>query len=193
MSERFEHHHDLSTPPTAVRWDLGDRPVVEPPREKICAVRVGLRVLGIAERFVRGLRQIESLTDVPLIGAHVLGVTAIDGEILPLVEIAEKLGERPVVGPPYPALLVEAGDSRVLIAIDEVVAFEKKSEQEGDTAKADTAEEDALPWTTGTTPIQGRPILLLDLPGLLQELRPTTPEQKPTEHTLRQSTPPRSP
>lgn len=169
MSESFEHHHDLSTPPTAVRWDLGEKPSVEQSQEKICAVRLGLRVLGIAECYVRGLRHIEAVTPVPLTPAHVLGVTAVDGSIVPLVDVAAALGERPFAGEgPFTALLVEADASTVLIAIDEVVAFEKK----GEAADQEAADGQGVPWTAGMAPIQGRPITLLDLPGLLRSLRP---------------------
>ena len=121
---------------------------------------------------MRGLRQVESVTPVPRTPEHVAGVTAVDGAIVPLIDIAGALGERPVAGAPSArpatALLVECEGSTVLIAIDEVVAFEKKSRQTSD----EKLDDENLPWTAGSTPILGRPIAILDLPGLLRALRP---------------------
>lgn len=226
MSERFEHHHDLSTPPTAVRWDLGERPEARLSREKTCAVRVGQRVFGIAESYVRGLRPLQRLTPVPGTPPHVLGVTALDGAIVPVVDIRSELGESPAPRLET-ALLVEAAGFTVLLAVDDVLAFAVPDAVAGGSdhvppapasasdapadppeAPADPPEapaeapsmapsapfptppplsspplppapppplpstEDPRRWTTGSTPMLGRPVELLDLPALLKALRP---------------------
>ncbi|MEM8997388.1 MAG: chemotaxis protein CheW [Acidobacteriota bacterium] len=174
MPRSFDDQYDLAAPPTAVRWDLGEEPIRRRPSQKVCAVRFGLRLLGVPERFVRGLREVSAVTPIPRAPAHVLGLAALDGAIVPLVDITRALGiGGSGLAAPWTALLVEAAGCTVLIAVEEVVAFEAAGEDALDPRDVRDGAEKPLAFTDGRAPVAGRPVPLLDLPALLRRLRPT--------------------
>lgn len=129
-----------------------------------------MRLIGVADRYVRGLREVHAVTPIPLAPPSIVGLAAIDGAILPLVDLTAALGLPALPpGPPWTALLVEAAGFTVLLAAEDVVAFEPVGDRDDG---GETPMERPLAYTAGSAPVLGRPIPLLDLPTLLQELRP---------------------
>ncbi|MCG8460174.1 MAG: chemotaxis protein CheW [Holophagales bacterium] len=146
-----------------VRWDL-ESPSLAPPSPRLCVARRAERLWGLPEGNVEGLRTLGEPTPLPRTPATLVGVQALDGEILPVVDVAPLLGpshsqahgavrpvparvpDAPSVGSSRPALLVTAGSLRALFVIDALLAFEpyELREPAGDDTSASMASLAAL-------------------------------------------------
>ncbi len=125
-----EHAH-LATPPDMIRWDLGERPTLDTPKERLCVVQIGGRILAIEGRYSRGVQDIGEPTPIPLAPNHILGLCHVRGKILPAVDLelffdpnARKHRRSSPALPSRNALILEVDQVEFCLVVDEVVAFE---------------------------------------------------------------------
>ncbi|MEM8931846.1 MAG: chemotaxis protein CheW [Acidobacteriota bacterium] len=151
---------ELRVAPVPVRWDLPrservDDPVPSAERRQRVILRFGEQRVAIDAEHAKAVRSVERATPVPRTPPYVLGVAAVQGRILPVVELAGALGAPPVAGPPWTGLVVDAAGFTVVLAVDEVV----------DRELVDPTDPSATPS--------------LDLAHLLSDLRPTPRARSP--------------
>lgn len=151
----------------AKRQRRGARPQRAAPaeaEEAAAIAEVGAGTLAIPLDEVVGFVRIEAITPVPHTPDHVLGLTNHRGEIVTVVDPGPSLDLEH--GSPSPELgaLVELRESLAAIALDRVGRTITIDEDAID-------EEGARPGVRGLVPVDGQPVPLLDVRGLLSSDR----------------------
>ena len=179
LDPRWAH---LASPPNHLRWDLGERAVLDGPRERLCVVRAAGLALGVRGNRCRGLETLAEPTPIPLAPAHVPGLVHVRGRILPVVDLAPLVGakSRPWGGDePDTGLIVALPDGEICLRVDEVLSFDSVASEDlapyagdelgplGDLVFEAWARED------------GSFLPLLDPSAVLQRLRLGTGEEDP--------------
>lgn len=106
----------------AQRITLGPDPDSETGAVAVLAVLAGDEVYGFPLSAVREILMPPPLTEVPRAPAQFLGVIAVRGQIITLVDLSRLLNFAGVEGqPPGRVLLVDNGDELIGVAVDRVV------------------------------------------------------------------------
>lgn len=144
--------------------------------ERLAIVRIGNDLLGAPGRHSKEIVQIASFTPLPRAPFYLLGITNLRGDILPLLDLSSILGGRRASQSftrqeRLLALVVEATEMRVALAIDEIMTFEpvalddeRHPLNESMQARFGALASGALQHPLGQ-------IVLLDIPQLVDTLR----------------------
>ena len=176
----------LATPPDMIRWDLGERPVVDEPKGRVCIFRIAQYELAVPGKHSQGFRELDSSTPIPLAPPHILGLAHVSGHILPVVDLAQfpdpempavKRTTKETLG----TLVLHVDNDRLCLVVDEVLAFEPF-----DTETLLPLGQDPLPWRSmlaGMAHVHDRqPVPVLDLAAAVAALR-LAPEAHPDAPT----------
>lgn len=136
---------------------------------RACVVSLGGPLVALDLADVREVAVFEDWTAMPLAPPHVVGVANLRGSVVPIVDAHAALG----LPPRRPerrvrACVLAAAGLEAAMVIDVVVALEAFSEMEPLDRSHAPAFHHALGWVRRET----GPVPLLDVPSLLQALRP---------------------
>lgn len=92
-------------------------------RSRALLVRVAGRDLAVNAADARGATLIERVTPVPRARETLLGLLAVRGELVPLVDVAQLLGSSTPDALGRQALIVEALSERFAFPVDDVLGF----------------------------------------------------------------------
>jgi purine-binding chemotaxis protein CheW len=149
--------------------DPDEQAAAGPTGPMLLILRCGDEEYGIPVEQVREVIEAPQVTRVPLAPKHVAGVAAVRGDIIPVVDLGERLQARPTVEA-HRMVTVEAGDlGRVGVLADDVIGMIQASSAEAiDPVPPDAA--GSLPPDVASgvyAPSDGRMVVLLNLGPLL--------------------------
>ena len=134
---------------------------------RACLGRIASEIFGFAVEWTRGVVMVEKITAIPRSPARLLGLASVQGRVTPTFDASSVLGLITTPRrPPITVLVLAAGEARLGLAVDEVLALESfaavrpSSDRErvaGGLASA------RLPWRSDTA-------WLLDVPALIRTL-----------------------
>ncbi len=123
---------------------------------------------GVRVEQVREIRLLEDITSIPNAPLYVRGVMNLRGQIIPVVDLKEKIGFSEVAEkkPSSRILVAENGDSLVGLLVDEVDQVMRIQTSEIESYQSEILE--SAPYVKGIAKTQGKLIVLLDLQKLLE-------------------------
>ena len=123
---------------------------------------------GVRVEQVREIRLLEDITSIPNAPLYVRGVMNLRGQIIPVVDLKEKIGFSEVAEkkPSSRILVAENGDSLVGLLVDEVDQVMRIQISEIESFQSEILE--SAPYVKGIAKTQGKLIVLLDLQKLLE-------------------------
>lgn len=92
-------------------------------RQKLGLVRVGEVLLAVPGEACAGVVELEEASPLPLAPAHVSGVVLLRNTIVPILDLATLFDVAPE-GPNRTGLGIEAEQSRLVLAVEEIVNFD---------------------------------------------------------------------
>jgi purine-binding chemotaxis protein CheW len=137
---------------------------------RACLVRIAGEVFGFAVEWTRGVVMVEKITPVPRSRARLLGVASVQGRVTPIFDAGSVLGLVTAPRrPPMTVLVLTAGEVRLGVAVDEVLALESfaavTASSHGERVASGLASV-RLPW-------RGDTVGLLDVPAVIRMLSDT--------------------
>jgi chemotaxis signal transduction protein len=129
-------------------------------------VRAGGRLVGLALARVVEVLEPEAVHPVPSRDPSVRGVTTVRGRLMPVVDLANLLGEASPDGPVSAGVVVELGGSRLCLqveGVEEVLLGAGLPIPSGTT----------LPWAIAVARAQNQLVPLLDIDALGARIRET--------------------
>lgn len=115
---------------------------------------------------IREIRAWTPVTPMPRVPAYVAGVVNLRGTVLPVIDLAARLGWAATEATPRHAIIVcqVNGQSQGLIvdSVSDIVALDTESLQPPPT----TGQEDVAPFLEGLAAIEDRMVMVLDLQAL---------------------------
>lgn len=179
----------LGEPPTVVRWDLGEDPPETSRGDgavRVCVVQIGGHRVAVPAHHTVGVRQIDSVTSVPLSAPHLIGIVHLEGRILAVLDPASLLFDgqsfggqgRPRSGGLSTLLWVTANPTREQVqALLEVDQVESLRWSDGDYLHEADHEGPIHPlqtlWCERRISVDGEVLPLVDVRRLLSLLRDT--------------------
>lgn len=123
---------------------------------------------GVRVEQVREIRLLEDITVIPNAPPYVRGVMNLRGQIIPVVDLKEKIGFSGVAEKKQSSriLVAENGDSLVGLLVDEVDQVMRIQISEIESLESEILE--SAPYVKGIAKTQGKLIVLLDLQKLLE-------------------------
>lgn len=123
---------------------------------------------GVRVEQVREIRLLEDITVIPNAPPYVRGVMNLRGQIIPVVDLKEKIGFSEVAEKKQSSriLVAENGDSLVGLLVDEVEQVMRIQISEIESFQSEILE--SAPYVKGIAKTQGKLIVLLDLQKLLE-------------------------
>jgi purine-binding chemotaxis protein CheW len=155
---------------TAVPTVEGEPALASPAtRVPTCLVVLGGEQFAIDVRHLREVMIVEKLTAVPGAPAFLRGLASLRGEVLAILDVAPVLGLPSCgVGLAGKALVIEPASGQVAIVVDEVLGLETFDEIR---PPEDTRPTEHAAFGMGWLERDGRPITLLDIPKVVNELK----------------------
>ena len=139
------------------------------PRVPTCLVAIGGEQFAIDVRHLREVMIVEKLTAVPGAPAFVRGVASLRGEVLAILDVAPVLGLPSCGGGPAgKALVLEPASGQVAIVVDEVLGLETFDDLR---SPEDPRPNEHATFGMGWLERDGRPVTLLDIPKVVDELK----------------------
>jgi len=137
------------------------------PRKEMLAFNVGQQEFSIAMGSVREIRGWMPATPIPLAPHYVLGVVNLRGVVLPIIDLAQRLGFPPTQPTSRHAIVVvESGRQATGLLVDSVSdIFTADGSQIQPTP--DIADQTAKQYVSGLIPLDGRLISVVDVDSLL--------------------------
>ncbi|GGN58383.1 chemotaxis protein CheW [Novosphingobium indicum] len=115
---------------------------------------------------IREIRAWTPVTPMPRVPSYVAGVVNLRGTVLPVIDLAARLGWTPTEATPRHAIIVcqVNGQSQGLIvdSVSDIVALDTDNLQPPPT----TGQEDVAPFLEGLSAIEERMVMVLDLQAL---------------------------
>ncbi|MEJ2409072.1 MAG: chemotaxis protein CheW [Novosphingobium sp.] len=115
---------------------------------------------------IREIRAWTPVTPMPRVPSYVAGVVNLRGTVLPVIDLAARLGWKPTEATPRHAIIVcqVNGQSQGLIvdSVSDIVALNTDTLQPPPT----TGQEDVTPFLEGLAAIEDRMVMVLDLQAL---------------------------
>jgi chemotaxis signal transduction protein len=138
-------------------------------RVPTCLVVLGGEQFAIDVRHLREVMIVEKLTAVPGAPDFLRGVASLRGEVLAILDVAPVLGLPSCgVGPAGKALVLEPASRQVAIVVDEVLGLETFDEIR---SPEDPRPNEHTAFGMGWLERDGRPVTLLDIPKVVDELK----------------------
>lgn len=124
------------------------------------------QIFGIDIMAVREIRAWTPVTRLPHVPHYVAGVVNLRGTVLPVVDLAARLGWNATVATPRHAIIVAQIDGQargfIVDAVSDIVTFESSVLQ----PPPMTAGEDIAPFLEGLAAIEDRMVMVLNLDAL---------------------------
>lgn len=135
-------------------------------QRELITFEVSGQIFALDIMAIREIRAWSPVTPMPRVPHYVAGVVNLRGTVLPVIDLAARLGWSATEATPRHAIIVcqVNGQSQGLIvdSVSDIVTFDSESLQ----APPSTGDDSVVPFLEGLTAIEEKMVMVLDLPAL---------------------------